>query len=77
VAITTTFDGSEILIFRRGQARGPDPRVRRSEVVITVAGPSEPVTVRRKERRFGIWVNTDAVDVDSAPSFYAVATSAR
>ena len=32
--------------------------------------------VRRKERKLGIWVNADTVEVDSAPSFYAVATSA-
>jgi len=31
--------------------------------------------VRRKDRRFGIWVNTDDVKVDAAPTFYAVATS--
>ena len=31
--------------------------------------------MRRKERRFGIWVNTDAVVVRQAPSFYAVATT--
>jgi uncharacterized protein (TIGR02186 family) len=34
-----------------------------------------PLTVRRKEKKLGIWVNTDSVEVDSAPSFYAVATS--
>jgi hypothetical protein len=34
------------------------------------------VTVRRKARRFGIWVNTDAIEVDAAPTFYAVATTA-
>lgn len=34
-----------------------------------------PVTVRRKEHRYGIWINTDAVDVDRAPSYYAVASS--
>jgi len=45
------------------------------EVIVTVAGPSVPVMVRRKDRRLGIWVNTDAVEVDRAPSFYAVATS--
>jgi len=44
-------------------------------VVITVSGPSEPVVVRRKERRFGIWINTEAVEVDRAPSYYAVVTS--
>ncbi len=43
---------------------------------MTVSGPSEPVIVRRKEKRFGIWVNTEAVEVDRAPSYYAVVTSA-
>lgn len=75
VAITTSFDGSEILIFGAVKREQPIPRDP-LEVVITVAGPSEPVVVRRKARRFGIWVNTDMVEVDSAPSFYAVATTA-
>ena len=45
-------------------------------MIVAVSGPSEPLLVRRKERKFGIWVNTDTVEVDLAPSFYAVATSA-
>ena len=75
IAITTNFDGSEILIFgavKRETTITEDPPL---EVVITVAGPSVPLTVRRKEKRYGIWINTDAVEVDRAPSFYAVATS--
>jgi len=76
VAITTSFDGSEILIFGAVKREEPIPAGDPLEVVIAVAGPSVPVTVRRKEKRFGIWVNIDAVEVDSAPSFYAVATSA-
>ncbi len=75
VAITATFDGSEILIFGAVKRETPIPPGPPLEVVVTVAGPSYPVTVRRKERRFGIWVNTDSVLVDLAPSFYAVATS--
>jgi uncharacterized protein (TIGR02186 family) len=46
-------------------------------VIVTIAGPSVPVTVRRKERRFGIWVNTEGVEIEAAPSYYAVATSAN
>ena len=75
VSITTRFDGSDILIFGAVKRESPiveDPPL---EVVITVAGPSEPVLVRRKARRAGIWVNAEAVEVDRAPSFYAVATS--
>lgn len=76
VSITTSFDGSEILIFGAVKRNTPvpigsDPL----QVIITVTGPSEPVTVRRKDRRFGIWVNTDSVAVDEAPAFYAVASS--
>ncbi len=74
VAITATFEGSEILIFGAVKREEPIPDVP-LDVVIAVAGPSEPVTVRRKDRRFGIWVNTDVVVLDSAPSFYAVATT--
>ncbi|MBK0328648.1 TIGR02186 family protein [Rhodobacteraceae bacterium F11138] len=75
VAITTSFDGSEILIFGAVKREEPIPTDAPLQVVITVAGPSEPITVRRKSKRFGIWVNTDAVEVDHAPSFYAVATT--
>ena len=75
VAITATFDGSEILVFgaiKRESKISPVPL----QVIVAVSGPSEPLLVRRKERKFGIWVNTDTVEVDLAPSFYAVATSA-
>lgn len=75
VAITANFDGSEILLFgavKRESAIQEEPPL---EVVIAVAGPSHPVTVRYKEKRFGIWINTENVEVDAAPSFYAVATS--
>ncbi|WP_147107988.1 TIGR02186 family protein [Tateyamaria sp. syn59] len=75
VAITTSFDGSEILIFGAVKRETTIPESELG-VIVTIAGPPEPVTVRRKERRFGIWVNTDAVELDGAPSFYAVATNA-
>ena len=76
VSITANFDGSAILIFGAIKRETPIPEGPPLEVLITVSGPSQPITVRRKDRRFGIWVNTDAVEVDAAPSFYAVATSA-
>jgi len=75
VAITTSFDGSEILMFGAVKREIPIPAGPSLEVVITVAGPSEPVVVRRKANRFGIWVNTDTAEIDRAPSYYAVATS--
>ena len=75
VAITATFEGSDILVFGAVKREAPIADDSRLGVIVTVAGPEQPVMVRRKDRRLGIWVNTDAVEVDAAPSFYAVATS--
>ncbi len=74
VSINATFNGSEILIFGAVRRDAPEPDGTLG-VIVTVAGPDSEVTVRRKERKFGIWINTDEVKVDAAPSFYAVATS--
>jgi uncharacterized protein (TIGR02186 family) len=76
ISITTNFEGSEILIFGAVSREAPPPRDSELHVIITVEGPPRPVTVRRKDRRFGIWVNTDAAEIDAAPTFYAVATTA-
>lgn len=76
ISITTNFEGSEITIFGAVNRVAPPPTDSALHVVVTIEGPPRPVTVRRKERRFGIWVNTDAVEVDAAPTFYAVATTA-
>ncbi|PRX37510.1 conserved hypothetical protein [Meinhardsimonia xiamenensis] len=75
ISITASFGGSELLIFGAVKRQAPIPSGPPLQVAISVAGPSERVVVRRKERRFGIWVNSEAVEIDLAPSFYAVATS--
>lgn len=75
ISINTNFDGSEILIFGAVK-RDATPPAGPLQVIVTVEGPSHPVIVRRKDKRFGIWINVDGVEVDQAPVFYAVATSA-
>jgi len=75
VAITATFEGSDILVFGAVKREAPIPDESTLGVIVTVMGPHEPVIVRRKDKRLGIWVNTDEVEVDAAPSFYAVATN--
>lgn len=74
VHIDARFSGSEILIFGAVRREAPIPETP-LEVIVTVAGPSAPVTVHRKDRVMGIWVNAETVEIDSAPSFYAVAAS--
>ena len=62
VDITTSFDGSEILIFGAVKREVPIPQGEPLEVIIAVSGPSLPVTVRRKEKRFGIWILRSSIN---------------
>ena len=75
VSITANFNGSEILIFGAVQRNAPAPEDP-LDVIITIEGPDQALTVRRLDRNYGIWMNVEAVEVDAAPTFYAVATTA-
>ena len=67
VAITTGFAGTDVLLFGAVEGEG--------DVVIVVRGPDRPVTMYRKSRVLGIWVNTAQITFARAPSFYAIAAS--
>jgi uncharacterized protein (TIGR02186 family) len=77
VALTATFEGSEILIFGAVFREEPVPaEAGRLAVIVTVQGPSRPLSVWRRARRAGVWMNVEEVRVSRAPTFYSVATSA-
>ncbi len=67
IAITTGFTGASVVLF--GATDGP------GDVIVAVRGPERDMTVRRKSRVAGIWVNTQQVTFGNLPSFYAVAAS--
>ena len=72
ISIDTDFDGSELFIY--GAVKGAeDVPGGELDVIVQVIGPSTPVHVHKKQRRFGIWINDAGVRVDAAPSFYAIA----
>ena len=74
VSITADFEGSEILIYGAVRRTAPAPEGQ-LHVIITVEGPATPITVRKKERTAGIWINRESVQIASAPSFYAISTT--
>jgi uncharacterized protein (TIGR02186 family) len=67
IAITTGFSGTELLVYGATEGEG--------DVVVIVRGPISSVTVRRKERRFGIWINRRQVRFSNVPSFYRIASN--
>ena len=76
IDIVYTFRGAELLVFGAIQyPRGSVPD-EPPGLAIVVRGPPVPITVRKKARVAGIWINTDSVRFETAPGFYAVATSA-
>ena len=76
VQVRQGFTGTELLLF----GAILDPGGRRAgqdyDIVVVLKGPTLPVRVREKERVAGIWVNADSTAFRSAPSFFAVASSA-
>ena len=74
ISITTNFDGSELVITGAVQRVAPPPEGA-LDVAVVIIGPSEPLIIRKKEHKFGIWINGAGVKVDSAPSFYAISTT--
>jgi uncharacterized protein (TIGR02186 family) len=76
IDIIYTFKGAELLVF--GAIQYADGEVPRDApgLAVVVRGPAEPITVRKKAKVAGIWMNTQSVRFESAPGFYAVATSA-
>jgi len=67
IAITTGFTGASVVLFGAIDSPG--------DVIVAVRGPEREMTVRRKSRVAGIWVNTQQVTFVNLPSFYAVAAS--
>ena len=76
IALTANFSGSDLFVFGAIRRDAPPPEdAPPLDVIITIKGPPMPVIVRRKERRFGIWMNTESVEVRAAPTFYAIAST--
>jgi uncharacterized protein (TIGR02186 family) len=71
--ITSNFVGSEIVLF--GAIERDAQTISRAggyDIAVVVRGPRAMVVTRRKDRVFGIWMNTDAREFVEVPTFYAL-----
>ena len=77
IEIAYSFTGAELLLF--GAILYPGGRLpkgeARTDIVVVVKGPTQPVLVREKQKVAGIWVNAEHQRYSSVPSFYALASS--
>lgn len=76
VSITSTYSGTEILIFGTvDNSRQSSAEAGTYEIVAIVEGQPIPLAVRHKARVGGLWINTRSIRFSSVPSFYGIATT--
>ncbi|WP_160006734.1 TIGR02186 family protein [Rhizobium sp. 18055] len=76
IAITSDFHGADLTIF--GALTNTDSlllAIGQYDVVVVLEGPRDNATVRRKERVFGIWVNTRSMTFETVPHSYSMSSS--
>lgn len=80
VEISSTYSGTDLTVF--GAIERPDAKsdaaksdVAKSDIVVVVRGPGATMTVRRKDRFAGIWINNARARLMGLPSYYFLAST--
>ncbi|WP_454616386.1 TIGR02186 family protein [Bradyrhizobium cenepequi] len=73
VTVTPNYSGEELVLFGSVERDADTPPGRNNyDLVVTVVGPRADMVTRRKERRFGIWINTDYRQFLQVPTYLAL-----
>lgn len=76
IAITSDFRGADLTVF--GAMTNADDlllAIGSYDIIVTLEGPRDYATVRKKERIFGVWVNTDSMIFEQVPESYSIAST--
>src|SRR6185295_9534730 len=73
VTVTPNYSGEELVLFGSVEKDDKTPANRGNyDLVVTVSGPRADMVTRRKERKFGIWVNNDYRQFLKVPTYLAI-----
>lgn len=76
VAVTSSFTGTEIVVFGAVEnSKQPSAESGLYDVVIVIEGVPNRLTLRRKSRVGGIWLNTTSATFEGVPSYYAIGST--
>jgi uncharacterized protein (TIGR02186 family) len=76
VAVTSSFTGTEIVVFGSiHNSRQTSAESGVYDVIVVVEGIPGKVTARKKDRVGGIWLNTRSATFEEVPSYYAIAAT--
>jgi len=72
VTVTPNYSGEELVLFGSVEKDASTPANRTYDLVVTVSGPRADMVTRRKEHKFGIWINTDSRQFLQVPAYLAI-----
>ncbi len=76
IPIASDFRGADFTLF--GALNNTDQlllAIGQYDIVVTLEGPTDYMTVRKKERIAGIWINTSAITFTPLPESYSMAST--
>ncbi len=68
--IEPSYDGTSIILFGSVDSDRLDNKP--FDVAVTIRGPIKPVTVWKKARRVGLWINSQNLTFEGVPNYFAV-----
>ena len=77
IDITSNFNGSEIFIFGASRNSVEQVSAPKRGIIIEVIGTTKTRIVRKKEKKFGIWVNDAAEVLAGIPDFYHITSTSE
>ena len=75
IQITSNFTGTDIVLFGAIEPTEDTGPARDQDLVVVIRGPDVEMTVRRKERMLGIWVNREQMVFTGLPGYYFLAST--
>jgi uncharacterized protein (TIGR02186 family) len=70
IQIRSDFTGTEVVVFGALEGADPATAIQDYDVVVVLRGPEVELTVRRKERVLGIWINRAQMSFGEMPGYY-------
>lgn len=74
IEITSNYTGTDLVVFGAIESRTSDIGVQR-DVVVVVRGPDLNMTVRKKDRVAGLWINRHEAALRAMPGYYYLAST--
>jgi uncharacterized protein (TIGR02186 family) len=75
IQITSNFTGTDIVLFGAIEPSEEAGPAKDQDLVVVIRGPQVDMTVRRKQRILGIWINSSQIEFTGLPGYYFLAST--